>query len=449
MASDKDLRNKKYQGPLTRLPPEIQHNIVQYLSVNTLRHLAAVSKNFYAIATPILYRKDARDERPRAIFWAASYISNPTTERTILKVLHRAISYGGNVNHMYSWGSSYEATPLHLASTRGNIKAAKKLLQHGANPNALGRYIFRDPPTSLSRRKLESYMPNSTITVASRHSKWRPLFVPFLLQDMDMIGLLLRHGASPVLSIPIGNQIASAFDPGTINILHILSALEKEEITHKSNLLSFFKKYSEVINVPILQGATPLFFSLERGNEVVLQEIMANGGNIEDVNEVGRTPLMQAITHYCRGETPEIRKQYKGIIEYLIKSCNAKVGNLGDARVRETPLICTITNVHLPVPARWKRAIADIRRIITLLLEHGADPNEISNRGFTLLHTLCDIICRHKHTGGLLDLFGRLVEDGADLNIPFPNGQSVLEVCITRYNCRPAKFYKLLLKLDA
>ncbi|EHK23481.1 ankyrin repeat protein, partial [Trichoderma virens Gv29-8] len=320
---------------LSNIQIEIQRNIIQRLSVYTLGRLAMVSRFYYGLATPVQYKKDACDEPPRAILWAASCTATPDTKKIIKKVLDLAVVYGGNVNRIYPLIVSDKIatyTPLHLAAAKGNKTAAKKLLKLGADPNALGWEFFRDT-----------------------------LFSPSM--------------ASPV-------------DPGTINLLHILSALPKEKFTKDASLLLYFRNLPQLINIPIMAGLTPLFLSIHRGNDILLKEIMTNGGNIEDVNYIGRTPLMQAIVCCCMKEDPEVRICYKGIISNMIECFNAKVGNLGDADVMETPLICIIKELPTPLPTDWKHRIQDIKEIIDLLLKHGADINEVSNAGFTMLHVL-------------------------------------------------------------
>ncbi|KAH0529603.1 hypothetical protein TsFJ059_004325 [Trichoderma semiorbis] len=176
---------------------------------------------------------------------------------------------------------------------------------------------------------------------------------------------------------------------------------------------------------------------------------MANGGNIEGLDQTGRTPLMQAIKHYCNNKDEDIRQRYMKIIKYMIGTCNAKVGNLDDIGVMETPLICAIKAIPTPLPVDWKHIAQGVNDIINLLISHGADINEISNAGFTLLHALCDIICNTKHTGPLIDLFEKLVKAGANPNIPSDNSQSVLGVCIIKHGRQPIKFFNRLRKVRA
>ncbi|KAL7910980.1 ankyrin repeat-containing domain protein [Trichoderma velutinum] len=442
-----DAKKRDY---LSTLPSEFLANIVQTLPVNTLGRMAQVSRFFYGLATPILYKKDARSKWPRSILWAVLYISTTeAAEKLIKKLLDLAVTYGGNVNRVYQLRDSASFMPLHLAAAQGNRVAAEKLLQLGADPNSLAQHLLYNPFFSSSRKELESRMPNNSITIVSRHSKWRPLFIPLLQEDKKMIRLLLENGASPVLAVPFEDIIVSAVDLGTINLLHIISACEREKFTDNASLRQYFGKYPELINVPMMAGLTPLFFSLDYCNEIAFKEIMTNGGNIEDINQTGRTPLMQAIIYYCNNKDEDVRQRYREIIEYMIETCNAKVGNLGDVGVMETPLICAIKAIPTPLPADWKHLIRRVSEIIDLIISHGADINELSNTGLTLLHILCGMICNTKQPGPLIDLFNCLVGKGADPNIPSHNARSILRTCIIKYHRQPTKFYNLLLKLDA
>lgn len=442
-----DARKRDY---LSTLPSEFLSQFIQLLPVNTLGRVAQLSRFFYGLATPALYQKDALNKNPRSILWAAWYTTTTEdTEKSVIKILDVAVAYGGNVNRLFRLCGSAIATPLHLAAALGNRVAAEKLLQLGADPNSLGQHLLYSPLFSPGGKELASRMPASSISVASRYSKWRPLFIPFLKEDKSMIRLLLKHGASPVLSIPIEDDMESEVDPGAINVLHILSAREREKFIDDVSLSLYFRKYSELANVPLTAGLTPIVFSLDCGNEIVFRDIMANGGNIEGLDPTGRTPLMQAIKHYCNNKDEGIRQRYMKIITYMIRICNAKVGKLDDIGVMETPLICAIKAIPTPLPVDWKHINRGVNDIIDLLVGHGADINEISNAGFTFLHALCDIICNTKHTGPLIDLFERLVKAGADPNIPSDNSQSVLGVCIIKHGRQPIKFFNRLRKVGA
>ncbi|KAL6697736.1 ankyrin repeat-containing domain protein [Trichoderma pleuroticola] len=443
----KDSRKRDY---LSTLPSELLSKIIQLLPVNTLGRVAQLSRFFYGLATPALYEEDARSKWPRSILWATLYIdTTESTERLIRKMLDLAVTYGGNVNRVYQRRNSVSFTPLHVAAANGNGVAVEKLLQLGADPNALGQHLLYNPLLSPGRKEFESRIPNNSITIVSRHSKWRPLFIPFLNKDKKMIRLLLKYGASPVLTVPIEDTTVSAVDQDTINVLHILSARQSEEFTNDTSLRLYFRKYPELVNVPMMAGLTPLFFSLDCGNEIAFKEIMANGGNIEDVNQTGRTPLMQAIIHYCSSEDGEMQERYKEMIEHMIETCNAKVGGFSNVGVLETPLICAIKAIPTPLPVDRKYIISNVSELVNLLIGHGADINELSNTGFTLLHVLCDVMGKTLPTGSLFELFESLVEKGADLNIPSHNAQSILGTCIIKYNCHPTKLYNRLLELGA
>ncbi|KAL6870473.1 ankyrin repeat-containing domain protein [Trichoderma novae-zelandiae] len=439
----------RYEDRLSQLPAELKDNIIRCLPVKTLGRLARVSKLFYEIVTPILYKKDAVDERPRAIFWAASLDANPDNEKTITKVLDLAKEYGGDVNRMDHYGedSAHKAAPLHVAAARGNVAAARKLLELGAYVNALGRGLLNPRQARSQDRPFSSELGEPTIRVAATRGKWRPLFVPFVLQDEEMIQLLLRFDASPVLSIPIDNSRTTGYDPCTINILHILAAKPGTKTTDDADR-SYFETFSGLIDVPLFQDSTPLFLALRHRNWKALGELMANGANVESLNQCGRSLLTQAITYRFTSQDPGARQRYDEFVAHLIRSGAAKISNYGSQEVWETPLTCSIKAIPA-IPAEYKRATQDVGAMIDLLLEHGADVNEISNEGITMLHALCDVICRGNNGGGLVEIFGQRVESGADVTIPFPSGRSVLGTCILKHNQRPPKFFKLLLELHA
>lgn len=446
------------QDHMTSLPNEVKLNIIQHLSIGDLGHLAQTSTLFYDIITPILYTRDSRDERPRAIFWAASADPTEVPNENIMMVLDLAIENGGNPDEIYGPTAPrpFHATPLHLAAASGKLGVVKKLLKHGANPNALGKGFLYNLEQSLDHGAFDVRMENmsQSIALSSRFALWRPLFVPFVLGHEKIIHVLLRYGASPVLAVTDPSRMNSAPDPGNINILHILASQKERGFTNLTGI-SYFRRYSNLINVPVPRGEAPLSMALRRGNVNLIRDIIGNGGDIEGVSELGNTPLIHAIKAFYRGRTEEKRRAYMELIHDLIKSCN--VGKHPNARVYSTPLTCAVAGLAEALQSPWESAIEDISSIIFLLLDRGAGINEQSNQGNTALGTLCRVICEKgrlkyekKHTKELLGLFKKLVvQKKADINARFASGSSILGTCIVKFGCEPSSFFKILLGLDA
>ncbi|KAL7805826.1 ankyrin repeat-containing domain protein [Trichoderma aethiopicum] len=421
---------------LSGLPAELKYDIIGRIPLKSLGRLAQVSRLFHEIVIPILYKEDARDEQPQAIFWAAD--ATFADEGTITKILDLANRYGGDVNRMYSLDEwpLHGLTPLHTAAITGHVAATRKLLELGANVNALGELPDEIHVADLAKRH------------AIDIGLWRPLLVPLFFRDEKMIQVLLQFGASPVLSVPVDNPTATAYDPGTVNILHILS-LEPEAKDTDDASRSYFESLRDLIDVPIREGSTtPLFLALRNQNGRALKNLIVNGANIETLNEFGRTLLTQAIRFRFTSRDAQARQWYNGVAEQLVKSRKSKISNYGPQEAWETPLTCTIKALE-DVPTEYKRALQDAGEMLGLLQKHGANLNERSNEGITVLHALCDAICRESNNSKLLDIFRQCVGNGADLSIPFTSGRSVLGTCILKHNERPPRFFKLLMELHA
>ncbi|GFP54909.1 hypothetical protein ACSS6W_002807 [Trichoderma asperelloides] len=455
-AANEDFPRYIYPHPqdyITRLPDELKLNVTQRLSIGDLGRLAQTSKLFHHFTTPILYTRDNQDKYPRAIFWAASVDPDKVPNENILAVLDISIEYGGNPNAIYvsAGPPPFHATPLHLAAASGKLGVVKKLLRNKADPNALGKGFLYNMEQSLDHGAFDVRMENMgrTIALSSRFALWRPLFVPFVLEHEGIIQAMLRYGASPVLAVTDPDRMGSDPELGNINILHILASQHEREYTDAIGL-SYFRKYSNLINVPVPRGEAPLFMALRHGNVDLIRDIIVNGGDVEGVSELGTTPLIRAIKCFYKGRTTETRKAYMELIHYLIQCRKVRVGKHPNARVYPTPLTCAVAGFDDALQFPWKDPIGDICSIITLLLKRGANINEQSNEQYTALNVLCHVICQRKNADKLIDLFMELVvEWKADINARFPSGGSILGYCILKFDCQPKGFFKLLLELDA
>ncbi|KAL4812854.1 ankyrin repeat-containing domain protein [Aspergillus spinulosporus] len=104
------------------LPPELLLMVVSDLeSAKDINAFSQSSRQFYPVASDLLYRNNIKQDQCSALFWAAKKGSAGTIERVL--------SYGVDVDTR----DEYEVTSLIYAAKYGNLGVASVLLQNGAD----------------------------------------------------------------------------------------------------------------------------------------------------------------------------------------------------------------------------------------------------------------------------------------------------------------------------
>ena len=165
----------------------------------------------------------------------------------------RLIAKGANVN-IRAFG---DYTPLHQAASSGNLKVAKLLIDHGADPNANGSAgtILHE----LIYRKLES--------------------------GTEMAKLLLKGGA----------KINQKFSSGNTE-LHLAA------LNDYADIIPVLVKYGANINAINEYGHTPLYYAARHGHHKTADALIAAGANKNTIVEANYSKAPQLNDKLKRGE---------------------------------------------------------------------------------------------------------------------------------------------------
>uniref|UniRef100_A0A669EC53 Ankyrin 1 n=1 Tax=Oreochromis niloticus TaxID=8128 RepID=A0A669EC53_ORENI len=215
-------------------------------------------------------------------------------------------------------------TPLHVASKYGKVDVAELLLERGANPNAAGK------------------------------NGLTPLHVAVHHNNLDVVKLLVSKGGSA------HSTARNGYTP-----LHIAAKQNQMEVA------SCLLQNGASPNSESLQGITPLHLASQEGRPDMVALLISKQANVNLGNKNGLTPL-----HLVAQEG------HVGIADTLVKQGASVYAASRVISTEYTYLVHQMTHhIFMGYTPLHQAAQQGHTDIVTLLLKHGAQPNEITSNG--------------------------------------------------------------------
>ncbi|KAH7152155.1 ankyrin repeat-containing domain protein [Dactylonectria estremocensis] len=338
---------------LDRLPNEVIHGIASLLHKKyDLAAFSRTNRHCYSIASPILWKREAKSDRPGALHWAV--------EHGDLKVFKRALEAGVEPNRMayahkpksridarYKWwnyhssyyddpewrinddddsvdlDSSYVRhdhcncfeggcddgifndcswEPIHVAASKGRVDMIEILLEKGASIDAFSWGLCLCRPHLPIEAFSDSRAVEEEELEDLHGGGWTPLHIAICHGQVETAKFLLKRGASHVIYQGIDFELdATAWRDDEVtqdSSKFRLTAMHHAAKHNQIELLQFLLdgKYQDTVNAEGPFMGTPLFQAIWYGHwDMVVPWLLKNGANIDSrLIETRLTPLMMA-----------------------------------------------------------------------------------------------------------------------------------------------------------
>uniref|UniRef100_A0A8U8C8X5 Uncharacterized protein n=1 Tax=Geospiza parvula TaxID=87175 RepID=A0A8U8C8X5_GEOPR len=272
--------------------------------------------------------------------------------------------------------SQDDQTPLHCAARIGHTGMVKLLLENNANPNLAT--TAGHTPLHITAR--EGHMDTALALLEKGASQtcmtkkgFTPLHVAAKYGKVDVAELLLAHNAQPnaagkVRVASVGGVVLSSLSPQNgYTPLHIAAKQNQMEVA--SSLL----QYGASANAESMQGVTPLHLAAQEGHADMVALLFSKQANGNLGNKVSCTRAS------CQQRTAVWRVVQPLCLPAFGQQGTVSVCQAGDPRESGAAVMAL---GYTPLHQAAQQGHTDV---VTLLLKHGASPNEISTNGTTPL----------------------------------------------------------------
>jgi ankyrin repeat protein len=371
------------------------------------------------------------------------------------------LQHGADINSR----TTYDWTPLHIASRDGHLVIGKWLLNHGADVDS--RTSSGWSPLSLASTngplEVARILLEHNAEVNSRDDKGSPLYRALQFGKLDVTRLLLDYGADVNVRDTSGKTLLHLVAyRGHLEIARKLLRLELDAEDDSVDdggstplqCASDFGSLDEVARLLLEHGAdvhvrdksgnTPLHFTATCGHREVARKLLQLNTADDSRDDEGSTP------HHCASDLGSLDKVARLLLDY-----GADVQVRDNSGAGNTPLHFATTCSHLEVTRKLLKLNVEVNykgstplprapdmgsldEVAQLLLDHGADVHARDKSGNTPLHLAA--------TCGHLEVVRKLLKLNAEVNSRDDEGSTPL-LLASEYG--HAGFLRLLLDHNA
>lgn len=264
---------------------------------------------------------------------------------------------------------------LHCAVFNNRPELIDYLLRKGANLHA----IDDDNKTPLDRALIQylHHKDNAfeiTFLIKNKADRNLALFFAVDHLQVDLVKQLIGLGANPSSKDDNGSSLVHKL----ADFQHFDDNLDWER--DGNAILDVLTTHNLDLNLQNRSGDTPLHILVKRTNKFLLDKFLKRKANVNIANKDGKTPLMEAwvepaITKLLLEAGARVNDRDKDGNTALMLMLNKYISDREDCK----------TNCNL----QWSlKVVEEDFKIITYLLNHGANPNLTNTNGVSSLHLL-------------------------------------------------------------
>ncbi|PHH87055.1 hypothetical protein CDD83_9359 [Cordyceps sp. RAO-2017] len=176
-----------------------------------------------------------------------------------------------------------------------------------------------------------------------------------------------------------------------------------------------------------------------RNNYMLYRLAQQPGVDVDCTNFQGMSPLMFAVWHFSVARLPNEYKDMLEAIKWLLAR-GADPNKQSRRASNAPPLVLAVQGDIIDVAS----AHAQLKSLIILLVDNGAEINRPRADGQSIIHLLSQAILDLSGSKGLEDILAYLVSLGGDINLPSrPGGQTILSEFLHK-DCPPCLMRKML-----